>query len=192
MNMLLIFEIVLLLACIFSLAMMRRSYFPVNLFWAVGVTAIGAAAALGAFVYAGFDSVAPYHTTVTRFAGSVGLVSLALAAAGGIFSRQFHQAGWWIVLIGIMALVGVLLFDAWQLSENVRYGVIGVLVLAAVYRLLSAFSIGIFLAAGTAFLVIAGTAAGSVASMVGMNSTNLYHLLLSVAVLLFGIYAMKE
>lgn len=187
-----IFEIVLVLSALVSLVLMRRTYFPMNLFWAVGVVSIGIAALLGAFVYSGFNDFKPYHSLASAYAGSVGITSFAVAALGGVFARQFHAAGWWIVLTAISALSAVLLFGAWRLSEEARYGVIAVLGLSALYRLYREVSSGILLVGGVVALVVAGLASDWIAGQFGVSSMNIYHGLLSVSVLLFGAFATKE
>ncbi|MBL4739786.1 MAG: hypothetical protein JKY12_02265 [Sneathiella sp.] len=192
MNSMVIFEIILVLCALVSLVLMRRTYFPMNLFWAVGVVSIGIAALLGAFVYSGFTGLKPYHSLASSYAGSVGITSFAIAAFGGVFSRQFHGAGWWIVLLAISSLSAVLLFDVWRLSEDARYGVVAVLVFASLYRLYSNLSSGVFLFAGTAALVISGLASNWIGTQFGVDPTNIYHGLLSVSVLMFGVFATKE
>jgi len=192
MNSMVIFEIVLVLSALVSLVLMRRTYFPMNLFWAVGVVSIGIAALLGAFVYGGYTELKPYHSLASSYAGSIGITSFAVAALGGVFSRQFHSAGWWLVLIAISCLSAVLLFDMWRLSEEARYGVVAVLAFAALYRLYSNFSSGIFLFGGTVALVASGLASNWIAMQFGVNSMNIYHGLLSVSVLMFGVFATKE
>ncbi|MEH6404286.1 MAG: hypothetical protein V7750_12990 [Sneathiella sp.] len=192
MNSMVIFEIVLVVSALVSLVLMRRTYFPMNLFWAVGVVSIGVAALLGALVYSGFNEIKPYHSLASAYAGSVGIVSFAIAALGGVFARQFHAAGWWIVLAAISALSAVLLFGTWRLSEEGRYGVVAVLALAALYRLYREVSSGIFLVGGVVALVAAGLANEWIANQFGINSMNVYHSLLSVSVLLFGVFATKE
>jgi len=192
MNTLVLFEIGLAVSCLVSLFLMRRTYFPMNLFWAVGVVAIGMAALLGAFVYGGFGAVKPYHSQVSAFASSIGLASFALAALGGAFARQFHEAGWWIVLFAVTALIAVLLFDLWKLSEIARYSVVGILALAAFYRLVTNAATGIFLLLGVAALVVGGLAGEWLAGLAGMQQLNVFHLLMSLSVLSFGAFAAKE
>ncbi len=192
MNTLVIFEIVLALSALISLLLMRRTYFPMNLFWGVGVVSIGLTAVLGAFNYGGFTVVKPYHSLASVYAGSVGIVSFAVAALGGVFAQQFHKAGWWIVLTAITTLSAVLLFDLWRLSDEARYGVVAVLGIAALYRLFTKSSSGIFLFVGVLALVAAGLASSWIAAQVGIDELNVYHVLLSVSVLSFGTFAAKE
>ena len=192
MNSVVIFEIVLVLSALVSLVLMRRTYFPMNLFWAVGVVSIGIAALLGAFVYGGFAGLKSYHNLASNYAGSIGITSFTIAAFGGVFSRQFHSAGWWIVLVAISCLSAVLLFDVWRLSEDARYGVVAVLACAALYRLYSNPSSGIFLFGGTVALVASGLASNWIATQFGVDSMNIYHGLLSVSVLMFGVFATRE
>ncbi|OUR80702.1 hypothetical protein A9Q83_00205 [Alphaproteobacteria bacterium 46_93_T64] len=192
MNTLVIFEIILAVSALVSLVLIRRTYFPMNLFWAVGVLSIGGAAGLGAFVYGGFTDLKPYHSLASGFAGSVGIASFTVGAVGGIFSRQFHKAGWWIVLLAIATLSSVLLLDIWRLTEEVRYGVIGLLALSAIYRLFINAASGIFLVLGVAMLVIAGLSSGWLATQFGVEQLNIYHALLAVSMLSFGIFASKE
>ncbi|MCG8493996.1 MAG: hypothetical protein MI743_20455, partial [Sneathiellales bacterium] len=135
MNSLVIFEIVLVISAIGALFLMRRTYFPMNLFWAIGVVSIGAAALLGALVYSGFADFKYAHGILSSFAGTIGLSSFALAAIGGAFPRQFHAAGWWIVLIAVCLLAGILLFGYWKFPDEGRYAVVGILALAGLYRL---------------------------------------------------------
>ncbi len=192
MNTLVLFEVGLAFSCLVSLFLMRRTYFPMNLFWAVGVVAIGIAALLGAFVYGGIGAVKPYHSQLSAFAGSIGLASFALAALGGAFARQFHEAGWWIVLFAVTALIGVLLFDLWKLTELARYIVVGVLALAALYRLITNAATGIFLLFGVLALIAGGLASEWLAGLTDMQRLNVFHLLMSLSVLSFGAFAAKE
>lgn len=192
MNTLVIFEIILAASALLSLVLIRRTYFPMNLFWAVGVLSIGIAAVLGSFVYGGFGGLKAYHSLASGFAGSVGIVSFTVAALGGILARQFHQAGWWIVLLAIAVLSSVLLLDAWRLSEEARYGVVGLLALSALYRLFANAATGVFLLLGVIALVVAGLASNWLAAQFGAPSLNVYHALLSMSLLCFGIYASKE
>ncbi|MBL4906881.1 MAG: hypothetical protein JKX94_05460 [Sneathiella sp.] len=192
MNSIVIFEIILVVSAFISLLLMRRTYFPMNLFWGVGVVSIGLTAILGAFVYGGFNGIKPYHDLATTYAGSIGIVSFTLAAVGGVLAQPFHRAGWWIVLIAITGLSAVLLFDTWRLSEEVRYGVVAVLGLAGLYRGVTQPNPGIFLLIGVVALVAAGLVSGWIAMQVGMDRINVYHLLLSVSILSFGTFAAKE
>lgn len=192
MNSLVLFEIALVVSAFISLLLMRRTYFPMNLFWGVGVVSIGLAALLGAFVYGGFSQVKPYHNLASAYAGSVGIASFTLAAVGGVFAQQFHRAGWWIVLLAITTLSALLLFDLWRLSEEVRYGVGGVLGLAGLYRVMINPNPGVFLFIGVIALVAAGFVSGWLATQVGMDRLNVYHLLLSLSILSFGVFAAKE
>lgn len=192
MNLIVLFEVILVVSAFVSLLLMRRTYFPMNLFWGVGVVSIGLAALLGAFVYGGYAAVKPYHNLASTYAGSVGIVSFMLAAVGGVFAQQFHRAGWWIVLIAITTLSALLLFDMWRLSEEVRYGVVGVFGLAGLYRVMTNPNPGVFLFIGIAALVAAGLVSGWLASQVGMERLNIYHLLLSLSILSFGVFAAKE
>jgi|GEM_PF-3303589 len=192
MNTLVIFEIILVASALISLVLIRRTYFPMNLFWAVGVLSIGMAAGLGAFVYGGFGELKTYHTLASGFAGSVGIVSFTVAAVGGVLARQFHQAGWWIVLLAVAALSSVLLLDTWRLSEETRYGVVGLLVLSALYRMFTKVSTGIFLVLGVTALVVAGLASKWIAAQFGVEPLNIYHGLLSASLLCFGVFASKE
>lgn len=192
MNSLVIFEIVLVVSAIGALFLMRRTYFPMNLFWAVGVVSIGAAALLGALVYSGISDLKYAHGILSSFAGTIGLSSFALAAIGGAFPRQFHAAGWWIVLIAVCLLVGVLLFGYWKFPEEGRYVVVGLLVLAGLYRLFTNPSSGAFLVLGIALLVIAGLANAWIGKMTGFNALNVLHVLMAGSVLSFGVFAAKE
>ncbi|MEH6475326.1 MAG: hypothetical protein V7727_06535 [Sneathiella sp.] len=192
MNTLVIFEIILVASALVSLALIRRTYFPMNLFWAVGVLSIGIAAGLGAFVYGGFGGLKVYHSLASGFAGSIGVVSFTVAAVGGVLARQFHQAGWWIVLLAIAALSSVLLLDIWRLSENAQHGVVGVLALSAFYRLFVNVRTGVFLVLGVTALVVAGLANKWIASQFGVDPLNIYHGLLSASLICFGVFASKE
>jgi hypothetical protein len=192
MNTLVIFELILVASAIASLFLMRRTYFPMNLFWAVGAASIGIAACLGAFVYSGFGGIKSYHSLVSAFAGSVGIGSFAIAALGGVFARQFHQAGWWIVLISVLGLAGVLLFNMWRMPDEVQYGVVGVLAACALYRLVTNAASGVFLLGGVVALVAGGLVSGWIASQFGVKELNIYHSLLSVSLISFGIFASKE
>ncbi|WP_025897725.1 hypothetical protein [Sneathiella glossodoripedis] len=192
MNMLVIFELVLAASSAGALMLMRRTYFPMNLVWAFGVTTIGVAAVLGAFVYGGFSGLKGYHNLATDFAGSVGLISFALAAVGGIFAHQFHQAGWWITLIAVVVLSVALLGDAWRAPREVQYAMVGILVLCALVRLFGNPASGLFLMGGVILLVAASLASEWVASQFGWPRVNVYHALLAASVISFGLFAARE
>lgn len=192
MNMLVIFELILCASAVGALLLMRRTYFPMNLVWAFGVLSIGIAALLGALVYGGVGGLKTYHSLVSDFAGSVGLISFALAAVGGMFAAQFHRFGWWITLFAVVSLTGVLLTGNWHISQEVQYGVIAVLGLCALFRLFTNPSSGLFMMSGVLCLVAAGLVSAWVASQFGWERLNVYHVLLSVSVLSFGMYASRE
>ncbi len=192
MNSLVIFEILLVVCAIGALALMRRTYFPMNLFWGFGVSTIAIAAALGALVYGGFGDFKSYHGLFSSFAGSVGVGAFAVAALGGIFARQFHQIGWWITLVGLLGLCALLLTDNWRVSEEVRYVFIGILGVAALYRLVTNAQSGLFLLGGVVLLVAAGMGSELIAAQFSVPKLNVYHGLLAGSVLSFGIFASKE
>ncbi len=192
MNLLVIFELLLVISSLGALLLMRRTYFPMNLVWAFGVLSIGTAALLGAFVYGGFSQLKAYHSLMSDFAGSVGIICFALAAIGGVFAHQFHKAGWWITLIAVAVLSGVLLTNSWRSPQEVQYAVVGVLALCALMRLITNPSSGIFLMGGVLLLIAAGLASAWVASQFGWERLNVYHVLLSCSVLSFGMFAARE
>lgn len=192
MNSLVIFEIVLTLSSLGALALMRRTYFPMNLIWAFGVLTIGGAAVLGAAVYGGISGVKSYHTLFSEFAGSIGLLCFALAALGGMFAAQFHQYGWWVTLIGLSALTVTLLTNSWHLSREGQYVVIGVLGLCCLYQLYVKPSSGLLLSLGTVLLIAAGLLSDLVGAQFSFDPKNVYHIFLSLSVLSFGLFASRE
>jgi len=192
MNSLVIFEIVLTLSSLGALVLMRRTYFPMNLIWAFGVLAIGGAAALGAAVYGGISGIKSYHILFSEFAGSIGLISFALAALGGMFAAEFHRYGWWVTLIGLSALTVTLLTNSWHLSREGQYVVIGVLGLCSLYQLYVKPSSGLLLSLGTVLLIAAGLLGDLVAAQFSFDPKNVYHVFLSLSVLSFGLFASRE
>ena len=192
MNSLVIFEIVLTLSSLGALALMRRTYFPMNLIWAFGVLTIGGAAALGAAVYGDIPGLKAYHTLFSEFAGSIGLICFALAALGGMFAAQFHQYGWWVTLICVSALTVTLLTGTWHLNREGQYVVIGILGLCSLYQLYVNPSSGLLLSLGTVFLIAAGLLSDLVAAQFSFDPKNVYHVFLSLSVLSFGLFASRE
>lgn len=192
MNSLVIFELILVASCLVALVLMRRTYFPMNLLWAFGVVAIGAAASIGAFKYGGFKGLDTYHSLTSNFAGSVGIVSFAVACIGGVFAQKFYDFGWWVLLVLLSALSGVMLFDQWQLSEEIRYVVVGIMGLCGLYKLFIYPKTGIFLFLGVLLLVLAGLGSAWIANTLSFPSLNVYHTILSLSVLSLGFFASKE
>jgi len=192
MNSLVIFEILLLLCAIGALVLMRRTYFPMNLFWGFGVSTIAIASALGIAVYSGFTDLKSYHALSSNFASSIGIGAFAVAALGGVFARQFHQVGWWVTLIALLVLCGLLLTDNWRVSEEGRYIFIGILGVASLYRLVTNAQSGLFLLGGVVLLVGAGLGSDLIANQFSVPRLNVLHGLMAASVLSFGIFASKE
>ncbi|USG60985.1 hypothetical protein NBZ79_17650 [Sneathiella marina] len=192
MNSLVAFEVVLTASCMISLYLARQAFFPVSLFWAFGSATFGIAAALGAFKFAGFVEVESYHTTAKYFAGSVGLICFALGAIGGLFANLFIRFWWWIILGLVIALTIALLLGQWRITPDVQKIVVGVVFLVGLVRLISSGVLALYLIIGSACLVLSGVAVKWIALNTGLDATNIYHILLSFAVVSFGVSASRD
>jgi|TARA_R110002124_G_scaffold287256_1_gene471928 hypothetical protein len=192
MNLVVAFEAILVVCCLISLNLARQSFFPASLFWAFGVVTIGVAATLGGFKFAGFSGVESYHTIAKHFAGSVGIASLALGAIAGLLANFFIRFHWWILLVVILLLCGALLLGHWRFPAQVQLGLVGLILLVGLIRLISSGMLAIYLLLGVACLVLSDIAIRWLAVNTGMAEVNIYHVLLSLAVISFGLAASRD
>ena len=178
--------------CLISLNLARQAFFPASLFWAFGALTIGVTAVLGGFKYAGYDSVETYHTTAKYFATSVGITAFALGAVSGLFANFFIRFHWWILLALIVILSALLLVGHWRLSPDIQKIVVGVIFLVGLVRLISAGMLAVYLIFGVACFVMADMAVGWLAVNTGLDKTNIFHVLLSLGVVSFGLSASRD
>lgn len=192
MSSLVAFEAVLTVSCIISLYLARQAFFPASLFWAFGAAAFGVMAALGGFKFAGFAQIESYHTTAKYFAGSIGLICFALGALAGLFGDIFMRFWWWIVFGLIVALTIALLLGNWRITPDVQKIVVGIIFLVGLVRLISSSALALYLIVGSACLVLSSVAVKWIALNTGLDATNIYHILLSFAVVSFGVSASRD
>lgn len=192
MNLVVAFEAILVVCCLISLNLARQAFFPANLFWAFGAVCIGVTAALGGFKFAGFSAVEPYHTTAKYFAGSIGMAAFALGALAGLFADFFIRFYWWVLLTLLVVLCGALLLGQWRFSTNVQMGLVGIIFLIGLVRLLSSGMLAMYLILGVICLVLSDVAVKWLALNTGMDPLNIYHVLVSLAVVSFGLSASRD
>ncbi|MEH6546305.1 MAG: hypothetical protein V7701_07755 [Sneathiella sp.] len=192
MNSLVAFEVVLTASCMISLYLARQAFFPVSLFWAFGAATFGVTAALGAFKFAGFVEVETYHATAKYFAGSVGLICFALGALGGLFANIVMRFWWGIIFGLIVALTIVLLLGHWRITPDMQKIVVGIIFLIGLIRLISSSVLALYLIIGSACLVLSAVAVKWIALNTGLDATNIYHILISFAVVSFGVSASRD
>ncbi|MZR30006.1 hypothetical protein [Sneathiella litorea] len=192
MNLVVAFEAILVVCCLISLNLARQAFFPASLFWAFGAACIGITAALGGFKFAGFGAVETYHTTAKHFAGSIGIAAFVLGALAGLFADFFARFYWWILLVLLAVLCAALLFGHWRFSSNIQMGLVGVIFLVGLVRLLSAGMLAIYLILGVVCLVLSKIAVKWLALNTGMDPLNIYHVLVSLAVVSFGLAASRD
>ena len=192
MNLVVAFEAILVVCCLISLNLARQAFFPASLFWAFGSICIGVTAALGGFKFAGFTAVETYHTTAKHFAGSIGIAAFALGALAGLFADLFIRFYWWILLAILVTLCAALLFGFWRFSPLVQMGLVGVIFLIGLVRLLSAGVLAMYLILGVVCLVLSDVAVNLLSINTGMDPLNIYHVLISLAVVSFGLSASRD
>ena len=192
MNLVVAFEAILVVCCLISLNLARQAFFPASLFWAFGVVTIGVTAALSGFKSAGFSSVETYHTTVEYFAESIGMAAFTLGALAGLFANFFIRFHWWILLALIVVLCGALLFGLWRFAPFVQIGLVGVILLVGFVRLISSGMLAVYLILGVAFFALSDIAVKWLALNTGMDQVNIYHVLISLAVVSFGLSASRD
>ncbi|MEX0582313.1 MAG: hypothetical protein WD185_01475 [Sneathiella sp.] len=192
MNLVVAFEAILVVCCLISLNLARQSFFPASLFWAFGAVTIGIAATLGGFRFAGFSAVDSYHTMAKHFAGSVGIAAFAVGALAGLLANFFIRFHWWILLVLILLLCVALLLDQWRFPAQVQLGLVGLILLVGLIRLISSGLLAIYLLLGVACLIMSDIAVRWLALNTGMEEINIYHVLLSLAVVSFGLSASRD
>lgn len=192
MNLVVAFEAILVVCCLISLNLARQAFFPASLFWAFGAVCIGITAALGGLKFAGFEAVETYHLTAKYFAGSVGIAAFALGAVAGLFADFFIRFYWWILLILLVILCGALLLGQWRFSPTVQMALIGIIFLVGLVRLLSSGVLAMYLILGVVCFVLSDVAVKWLALNTGMDPLNIYHVLISLAVVSFGLSASRD
>ncbi|MAZ03584.1 MAG: hypothetical protein CMN56_10635 [Sneathiella sp.] len=192
MNLVVAFEAILVVCCLISLNLARQSFFPASLFWAFGVVTIGVAATLGGFKFAGFGGLESYHTLAKQFAGSIGIAAFAIGALAGLLANFFIRFHWWILLFLILLLCAALLLGTWRFPAQIQLGLVGLILLVGVIRLISSGLLAIYLLLGVACLILSDIATRWLAVNTGMAEVNIYHVLLSLAVISFGLSASRD
>ncbi|WP_373086059.1 hypothetical protein [Sneathiella sp.] len=192
MNSLVAFEAILAVCCLITINLARQAFFPASLFWAFGAVSVGIMAVLGGLTYAGFTEVDAFHLTAKRVAGSMGLASFTLGAIAGLFAGFFNRFCWGILLTSVVALCILLLLGLWRVSTDVQMGMVGIIFLIGLVRLISSGMLALYLILGVVFLVLSDVAVKWLASNTGLDGMNIYHILLSLAVVSFGLSASRD
>lgn len=192
MNLVVAFEAILVVCCLISLNLAREAFFPASLFWAFGIITIGITATLGGFKFAGYSGVETYHTTAKYFSGSIGIAALTLGAVAGLFANFFIRFYWWILLLLIIALCVAMLLGQWRLSSNIQMGLVGVILLVGLVRLISSGMLAVYLLLAVGCLLLSDIAVKWLALNSGMDEINIYHVLISLAVVSFGLSASRD
>lgn len=192
MNSLVAFEAILVVSCLISLYLAREAFFPASLFWAFGASTFGIAAILGGLNASGYVNVEAYHTIAEYFAGSVGLIAFAIGAISGLFVEIIMRFWWWFLLALVMALCVVLVLGTWHLSADMQKIVVGIIFLIGLVRLISSGMLAVYLILGAACLAVSDIADGWIAVNTGMQAANIYNVLLSLAVVSFGLSASRD
>lgn len=160
-------ELLLCASCLWAAtASGARQYY----WMALGFLLIGAAALLGAFNYAGFEQVKPWHQSVSGVSGKLALV---LIAAGGALS------GWRRHLL-------VLLFAVVMLLVPSQLVLIGNL-LALLLIVWNGRSRWLLAVAGCVLFVVAGLLVGTQGVWQGIARVDLFHLTLALAVVCWAL-----
>jgi len=192
MNSLVAFEAILAVSCLISVYLAREAFFPASIFWAFGASTFCFAAVLGGLNAAGYVTVESYHTTAEYFAGSLGLVAFALGAVSGLFAEIVSRFWWWILLALTIILSIVLVLGTWHFGADIQKIVVGVIFLIGLVRLISSGMIAVYLLLGVVCLVLSDFADGWIAVNTGMQAANIFHVLLSLAIVSFGLSASRD
>ena len=92
----------------------------------------------------------------------------------------------------ILLLCAVLLLDTWRFPAQIQLGLVGLILLVGVIRLISSGLLAIYLLLGVACLILSDIATRWLAVNTGMAEVNIYHVLLSLAVISFGLSASRD
>ena len=192
MNLVVAFEAILFVCCLISLNLARQAFFPASLFWAFGAIAMGAMALLGGFKYAGYSAIEAHFTLARHFAMSIGLAAFTLGAVAGLFANFFMRFYWVILLMVMVALSILLMLDYGRFPQNVQLALIGVILLVGLVRLFSSVLLAVYLLLSVACLVASQYAVRWLSVNTGMEDINIYLVLLSLAVVSFGLSAARD
>lgn len=181
--------LILAIAALVALGLLRHGELPAALFWALGLGLIAAMATAGAFAFAGLEAARAPHIFLTGLAANVGSFGLLLA---GLFSFFFRLPG---ILGLLVAALAVALLIAVGIGVVPTFG-LGMPAIAAIGLALTAL-VGLRIRPHAASWLLAGVAAAALAEagrsgLLGglpVHPLDLYHLLLALAVLGFGLAA---
>jgi len=151
---------------------------------AFGLSFVGVAAALGALLFAGFNSVDGSHAVITHWAAVAGFP----AFGGFALWRRFRgEPGWPIALLAVVVLGAI---GSWMFSPGyaVAMGSAGLvcLLLFAITNLKTAPRSGVVLIVACALTALAGLLIGTEGQWGPLPRVDWYHLALTAANLGFG------
>jgi len=185
-------EIVLTLAGLGALNQVRRGQLPASLFWAVGIGTITLAAFAGAIRFAGFEPAREPYLLLSRIAGTAGVASLLFA---GVFSLIWRPAGTLALLVTAFA-VGLLIFAGLGFLPTFGLGLGAVamigLVLCALVAMRSRRRAATWTLIAVALAAVAEAARLGFFRALPIGPADLYHLLLAIALVCFGVVARRS
>jgi len=85
-----------------------------------------------------------------------------------------------------------LLLGHWRFSPTIQIGLVGIIFLVGLVRLLSSGMLAIYLILGVICLGLSDVAVKWLALNTGMDPLNIYHILVSLAVVSFGLSASRD
>ncbi|WP_334130338.1 hypothetical protein [Sneathiella sp.] len=192
MNLVVAFEGILFICCLISLNLARQAFFPASLFWAFGAVAVGVMALLGGLKYAGYAALDGHFTMARHFAQSIGLTAFALGAVAGLFASFFSRFYWPILLLVLAGLSVALTLGYWRFPQNLQLALMGIILLVGIIRLFSSSLLAVYLLLSVACLVAAQHAVRWLAVNTGLEEISVQLVLLSIAVVSFGLAASRD
>ncbi|MCW5731574.1 MAG: hypothetical protein KIT20_12510 [Alphaproteobacteria bacterium] len=181
--------LVLAIAALVALGLLRHGELPAALFWALGLGLIAAMASVGAAAFAGLEAARGPHLFLTGLAANVGSFGLLLAGLFSFFLRLPGTLGLLVAALAVALLIAV------GIGVVPTFG-LGMPAIAAIGLGLTGL-VGLRIRPRAATWLLAGVAAAVLAEagrnglMAGLpiHPLDLYHLLLALAVLGFGLTA---
>ena len=100
---------------------------------------------------------------------------------------------YWVILLMVMVALSILLMlDYGRFPQNVQLALIGVILLVGLVRLFSSVLLAVYLLLSVACLVASQYAVRWLSVNTGMEDINIYLVLLSLAVVSFGLSAARD
>lgn len=91
-----------------------------------------------------------------------------------------------------MILCALLVLGQWRLPPDIQKAVVGIIFLVGLVRLISSGMLALYLIFGVACLILSDMAVSWLALNTGLDVINIYHVLLSLAVVSFGLSASRD